>query len=186
MIRFVTLFVFLNWTNALLGQIKHFTDSKSLNNHLVLGGDTVVIDCDSVMAMNLNTFRSYEHSAGNKLELQILQDNYIAKQTDYGNTVKAELESQTERYKDLQSLMNSLLDRSKDFANLTKNGLTQITDSLDTVTHLLNDVKHEISESKKEIKKAKRIKALESFGWAGGGVLTGALITAVTFLVVRK
>lgn len=185
--RFIV-FVLVALSSHLFGQnvAKHFTDKDNIGTHLALMGDTIIMDCDSITLMNEKTYNTYQKLMEKNIDSKKLFDEYKAIQDQRTNDYENQIKLQKEDYNRLHGLMNSLIDSSMNFANATKTDLIQISDSLVTVAKFLQEAKDSIQHAQSNVKAARRKKILENFGWAIGGVATGALITAVVFLVVPK
>ena len=149
---------------------KIFDQCKSLKIYSVKKGDTVIVQCDTVLLLNKKYAGALKNINANSNDLISLLYNRI--------------DEQTNEYNHLRLLYDSLQNHSLNYINRTDGQLKVLKDSVQQSIMYIHSAQKGLEEIKDDIKKGmKKSKVTTGLLWGSCGLAAGVLIgTLLGFL----
>jgi len=160
----ILLFLFISSATLCFSQkhIKTFANCQSGKMFSVRKGDTVVIQCDTVLLLNKKFAGKYNDIIAN-------YDNYVA-------LLNTRINEQSAEYGKLHLLYDSLLNRSVDYIRRTDKNLVLLKDSVQKSILYISSAQKGLDDIRNDIRKGmKKNNLTRNIVWGTSGLAAGIL-----------
>lgn len=178
----IAMCLFFSTLQGIAQGLKKFTDNSHKKVYRYVKGDTLMIDCDTVIVLNKLTFSIYDQyyrrGQNSVNELKSISDGYegIIKKQD------SLLAAKESYYQVLNTKMDSLVTRSKNFADKSSSDLTQLNTQLTDASTKLTDTQRLLTDAQKMLADENKRQNRKALKFGIGGAVIGAV---VAFLIAH-
>ena len=147
-------------------------------------GDTIVVSCDTVLLINLSTYRLYADAFKTfntkNADLKRLASLFDQSRILYENRIT----EQDHEYRKLRTQFEELVKTSQSTFERTADKLNTVDVSLQRIDKNVESAQNNIEEARRLIRQEIRLGNWQRVKWGIGGLVIGAGITAVCVAIV--